>query len=77
MADYLRSLPLHWSQKEIKATDKYVDFEYKLNINHELVLEILGKGKSVEVLEPSSLKKQIKIELSSLNHTYNYEQRNC
>lgn len=37
MADYLRSLPLHWSQKEIETTDKYVEFEYKLNINHTVL----------------------------------------
>lgn len=76
MARYLRSLPLHWSQKEIDTTDKYVYFEYTLCINHELVLEILSKGKSVEVLKPSSLRNQIKIEINSLNQTYNYEQGN-
>jgi hypothetical protein len=39
MAQYLRSVPLHPSQEEIKAADKYVDFKYILEINHELVLE--------------------------------------
>lgn len=70
MADYLRSLPLHWSQKEIKTADKYVDFEYRLNINYELVLTILSKGKSVEVLEPNSLKDLIKAEITNLTTVY-------
>ena len=70
MADYLRSLPLHWSQKEINATDKYVDFEYKLNINHELVLKILGLGSSIKVLEPENLIHQLKQELWNMIKSY-------
>ena len=70
MADYLRSLPLHWSQKEIETTDKYVDFEYRLNINHELVLKILALGKSVDVLEPINLIRLIKEELNIMIKKY-------
>lgn len=70
MADYLRSLPLHWSQKEINATDKYVDFEYHVCINHELVLNLLGKGNSIEVLEPKTLISQLQKELKNLLFKY-------
>ena len=70
MADYLRSLPLHWSQKEIETTDKYVDFEYHVCINHELVLNLLGKGNSIEVLEPKTLISQLQKELKSLLFKY-------
>ena len=70
MADFLRSLPLHWSQKEIETTDKYVDFEYHVCINHELVLNLLGKGNSIEVLEPKTLISQLQKELKSLLFKY-------
>ena len=75
MADYLRSLPLHWSQKEINATDKYVDFEYHVCINHELVLSMLRMGKSVVIKEPTILKKIILSETKSIINNYNYDKR--
>ena len=75
MADYLRSLPLHWSQKEINATDKYVDFEYHVCINHELVLSMLRMGKSVVIKEPTILKKMILSETKSIINNYNYDKR--
>ena len=75
MADYLRSLPLHWSQKEIETTDKYVDFEYHVCINHELVLSMLRMGKSVVIKEPTILKKIILSETKSIINNYNYDKR--
>lgn len=75
MADYLRSLPLHWSQKEIETTDKYVDFEYHVCINHELVLSMLRMGKSVVIKEPTILKKMILSETKSIINNYNYDKR--
>ena len=75
MADYMRSLPLHWSQKEIETTDKYVDFEYHVCINHELVLSMLRMGKSVVIKEPTILKKMILSETKSIINNYNYDKR--
>ena len=72
MAQYLRSLPLHPSQEEIKATDKYVDFKYILEINHELVLRILGMGMSAEVLEPDILREAVSHELKIALYHYKY-----
>lgn len=67
---YLRTLPLHHSQKEIHATDKYCDFEYKLCVTKNLVDELLGKGISIQVLEPESLRKEMKKCLCNMFNLY-------
>jgi hypothetical protein len=59
-ANYIRSLPLHPSQRELLQPDRdYVDFELFVALNIELEIEILGFGESVEVIEPESLRKKI------------------
>lgn len=72
MAQYLRSVPMHPSQEEIKATDKYVDFKYILEINHELVLSIMSMGMSAEVLEPDTLREEMLKEFSIAVSHYKY-----
>ncbi len=55
---YIRSLPLHHSQKEIK-TDKEMDFkifEYQLRPSFDFVKEILSYGDEIEVESPSWLR---------------------
>lgn len=58
-AGYLRTLPLHHSQKEIKATTKEVVFELHLIPNFELIQKILMMGDKCRVLSPLHLKKQV------------------
>jgi predicted DNA-binding transcriptional regulator YafY len=67
---FLRSVPLHPSQEEIKAADKYVDFKYILEINHELVLKIMSMGMSAEVLEPDTLRNDMLKEISIAEYHY-------
>lgn len=52
--------PLHHTQKEIKKSKNGIDIELMVNINHELVNRILSMGSYCKVLQPASLKKQIK-----------------
>ena len=66
---YLRTLPLHHSQKEIYTSDKYCDFEYKLCITRNLISELLAKGKAVQVMEPESLRIEMK---KNLYNMFNY-----
>ena len=66
---YLHTLPLHHSQKEIYTSDKYCDFEYKLCITRNLISELLAKGKAVQVLEPKSLRIEMK---KNLYNMFNY-----
>ena len=59
--EYMRSLPLHSSQKEIKTSDgEYSDFLYWLCLTPELATKILSMGEKVEVLEPRGLRVEIK-----------------
>ena len=57
---YLRTLPLHHSQKEIYTSDEYCDFEYQLCVTQNLISELLAKGKTIQVMEPESLRLEMK-----------------
>lgn len=57
-ANYIRTLPLHWSQKEILTNEQEVRFEYFILTNYELLQKILSYGDAVKVLQPKSLQKQ-------------------
>ena len=67
--EYLRSLPLHKSQREtLSKYGEFCVFEYKLCLTPELSSQILAMGENVEVLEPIELRDEIKRRLNdSLN----------
>ncbi len=69
---YLRSLPLHSSQKENtkKSTDEYAIFEYKLKPTYELIQELLTMKNEVEILEPISLRERMKDTIVSMEKMY-------
>ncbi len=56
---YLRTLPLHESQREIFTCDDYADFELRLRPTYDFVMELLKLGSLIEVLEPQSLRHDI------------------
>ena len=56
---YLRSLPLHPSQKEVERTEDYSIFTYFLRPTFDFVQELLGLGETAEVLAPETLRKEI------------------
>lgn len=56
---YLRSLPLHHTQREIYTCEDYADFELYLRPTYDFCMELLKYGTMVEVLEPSSLRQQM------------------
>ena len=59
-AKYLKSLPLHHSQKIIEEKKDSVVFDYYLIANFELTQAILRLGDQVKVLQPQSLQTEIK-----------------
>lgn len=67
---YFRTLPFHHTQKEIKTTAEYTDFEYNLCITTDLVMEILSKGSRVEVISPDGLREKIMRNLSGIYNRY-------
>ena len=59
-AHYLRTLPLHVSQTELNDTAEYADFEFYLSPTFDFKQELLAQGKDIEVLEPASLREEMK-----------------
>ena len=57
--NYLRTLPLHASQKEIEHTDEYTDFSYDIRPSVDFVLELMSYTDGLEVLEPIELRQKI------------------
>ena len=69
--EYLRSLPLHKSQREtLSKYGEFCVFEYKLCLTPELSSQILAMGENVEVLEPTELRDDIKRRLNDCLNRY-------
>ena len=58
--NYVRTLPLHHSQKEIKSTAQYADFEFRLKPTFDFRQELLAQGHDVEVLLPAQFREEMK-----------------
>lgn len=58
--DYLRTLPLHESQKEIETCEEFATFSYHVRLTYDFVQLIMQQGDQVEVLEPKKLRDQIR-----------------
>ena len=67
---YLRTLPLHKSQKEINTTAEYSDFQFHLAPNFEFMQEILGRGDEAEVLSPQPLRDHFAQIIANLQQKY-------
>ena len=59
-ADYLRTLPLHESQREIGSDDESTLFEYHLKPTFDFYQLVLAQGDQVEVLEPESVRDEMR-----------------
>ena len=68
--DYLRTLPLHHSQHEVKRTPRYADFEYYIRPTFDFRQELLSQGDEVEVLRPASFRKEMQEMLSRMLGRY-------
>lgn len=58
-ANYLRTLTLHQTQKEIEQTDEYSIFIVKLRPTFDFRQEILSQGSDIEVLEPKWFRDEV------------------
>lgn len=59
-AYYIRTKPWHSSQREIEETEWWIDFEWTVHQNRELVAHIMELGADAEVLQPATLRKRIR-----------------
>jgi hypothetical protein len=67
---YLRTLPLHHSQLELKTYDDHSIFEYHLHPTMDFISAILSFGAAAEVIEPLELRKMIADECMIMNTFY-------
>lgn len=68
--DYLRTLPLHHSQKEVEKHKEYSIFEVKLSPSYDFIQEILSKADEVEVLSPEWFREEVASYARSLYNMY-------
>lgn len=57
--NYIKSFPIHHSQKIEKEEENRLTFSFFLKIELDFFMEILSRTWSVEVIEPLSLRKQL------------------
>lgn len=61
-APYLRSLPLHHSQREIEKTDDYAVFQYYIAPTNDFMSELRSILPQITVLTPQWLREQLRAE---------------
>jgi len=75
-SNYLRSLPLHASQKEVEKNERYSIFELRLCPTFDFQQELLWNGDALEVQEPLWLRKEIADTIKRMwNHYRNEKNR--
>lgn len=69
--NYIRALPIHESQKEIETTSDWSIFEYHIVPCYNLYQQLLWHREKIEILEPTSMRNQMKTILSDICKHYN------
>ncbi len=60
LGDYYRTLPLHHSQQHTASTATYDEFRFRLHPTPDFLQEILSQGSRIEILQPGSLRQDIR-----------------
>ena len=68
---YIKSLPLHTSQKIIFENKDWCQFEYYMHPTNDLIMEIMKYGDSVKVEEPLTLKESVRNRIINTLSLYN------
>jgi predicted DNA-binding transcriptional regulator YafY len=69
-ANFMRTLPLHESQREVEQNDEYSIFEFYLPPVNEFYYDILHRGESVEILSPAPVRKKFMTIVNNLTKVY-------
>jgi predicted DNA-binding transcriptional regulator YafY len=67
---YIKTKPLHGSQKIKQETSEFVIIQLEVHLNYELESLILSRGEAIEVLEPGELREKIKTRIKQLLNKY-------
>ena len=57
--DYLRKLPIHWSQREVEKHSDYSIFEVTVMPTYDFIQHILSMSSEVEVLSPNYVREEV------------------
>lgn len=57
---YIKSLPLHSSQKIVFENDEFCRFEYFMHPTNDFIMEIMKYGENVKVEEPAKLQENVR-----------------
>ena len=68
---YLRTLPLHHSQKELERHDDYSIFQLTVYPTYDFMQEILSHGDEIEVVEPMWVRDEFKKKIAAMAARYN------
>ena len=70
-AEYLRSTPLHKSQSEVRSKHgEFAEFTYRICVTPELISQLMAMGDKIEVLEPETLREEMKEEVRKMRARY-------
>lgn len=67
---YIKSLPLHETQKVLVDNENELQIGLKLFLTHDFIMELLSFGSSMKVQQPQSLAEEIKEELKRALSNY-------
>lgn len=67
---YLRSLPLHYSQREVEKNSDYSVFEIRVAPTYDFIQQILAMGNEAEVLSPDYVRAEIKRRIKEMTALY-------
>lgn len=56
---FIKAKPLHWTQKILIDNDKEFRICLDIRITNDFIMALLSRSKSIEVISPASLRKQI------------------
>lgn len=74
--NYIKTKPLHLTQREVGEEDGYTRVTINVKINKELIALLLSYGSDVEVLSPASLRIMMKKEISAMCYKYLIDEEN-
>ena len=76
-SDYLRTLPLHSSQVELSSDDEATLFEYHIKPTFDFYQLLLEQGDQIEVLEPESVRNEMRNFAINLMAYYGKKKKIC
>lgn len=68
--NYIKTFPLHESQRIVEETEDSVILEIYIHTTNDILMELLKYGSNVKVLAPISLRNKIKNSISEMSNLY-------